>query len=97
MARAEGRSVKNDMLFAAETHRRWMTRRNRRQEDPAYRDEWRDAQCGHCRFWVPLSGALGADYGACTNPASSFDGRAQFEHDGCDEFEPSESWTEPDP
>ncbi len=89
-------SVKNDMVSAAETHRRWMAGRNRRQEDPEYKDEWRNEQCGHCRFWVPLSGALASDYGACTNATSPFDGRVRFEHDGCDKFEPAETWTQPD-
>jgi hypothetical protein len=57
------KSVKNEMLFAAETHRRWMGRRNRRQEDPDYK--------------------------------SAFDGHVQFEHDGCNEFEPAETWIQP--
>lgn len=90
------RSVKYDMRHASATHERWLARRNRRQEDPSYQDEWYAEQCGHCRFWVPLSGALGADYGACTNQQSPFDGRVQFEHDGCDEFEAADSWGIPD-
>ena len=89
-------SVKNDMRFAAKTHQRWMARRNRRQEAPDYKEEWWGQRCGHCRYWVPLSGALGSDYGACTNDRSPFDGHVQFEHDGCDEFQPAESRVQPD-
>jgi hypothetical protein len=33
------------------THGRWLESRNRRQEDAAYRDEWRAEQCGMCEFW----------------------------------------------
>jgi hypothetical protein len=85
----------NDPHFAAETHRRWRQRRHRRQEDPGYQEEWWGQQCGHCRFWIPLSGVLGSDYGACTNPASPFDGCIMFEHDGCEFFQPSEQWNVP--
>jgi len=63
-----------------------MARRNRRQESPGYHEEWWAEQCGACRFLVRLSGVLGHDYGACMNPASPFDGRVRFEHDGCDRF-----------
>jgi hypothetical protein len=96
MTRDQHGSVKNDMRFAAATHSRWMDRRSRRQEDPEYRDEWWAQQCGHCRFWVPLSGALGSDYGACANPASPFEASVRFEHDGCEEFESAEAWVQPD-
>ncbi len=48
-----------------------------------YQDDWYGQQCGGCRYWIALGGELGADYGACTNPAASFDGRVRFEHDGC--------------
>ncbi|MER7741941.1 hypothetical protein ABTX34_27115 [Streptomyces sp. NPDC096538] len=33
-----------------------------------------------------MSGQLGQDYGACSNPVSPFDGRVRFEHDGCQSF-----------
>jgi hypothetical protein len=34
-------------------------------------------------YWIALHGGLGADFGACTNPAAAFDGQVRFEHDGC--------------
>ena len=90
-------SLKNDMRRAAEVHERWSVQRNRKQEAPGYREEWWAEQCGHCAHWVPLSGALGRDYGACGNPSSPFDGRVRFEHDGCDVFEPVVGdWVQPD-
>jgi Protein of unknown function (DUF3027) len=73
-----------------------MEGRNRKQESSGYREEWRAQQCGGCAFWVPLAGSWGLDYGACTNPASPFDRRAQFEHDGCDEFAQAAEWGSPD-
>jgi len=71
------------------THSRWRERRLRKTEDPAYLDEWYAQQCGGCRFWMPLTGILGSDYGGCTNPVSVRDGVVQFEHDGCDAFAPA--------
>ena len=88
------RRIDRDVRLAI--HDRWMPRRNRKPESPEYRDEWYVQQCGMCRFWIPLSGELGSDYGACTNPRSPFDGRVQFEHDGCDEYEEAEEWGLPD-
>jgi len=73
-----------------------MTKRNRKQEEPSYDDAWWASQCGHCRFWIPLSGGLGQDYGACANPASALDGTVRFEHDGCDAFDAADSWGQPD-
>ncbi|MFB7512688.1 DUF3027 domain-containing protein [Streptomyces sp. NPDC056144] len=67
-------------------HTRWLASLNRSTAQPDYRNEWYDAQCGGCRFWIALSGELGQDYGVCSNPASSFDGRVRFEHDGCESF-----------
>ncbi|MBO0728550.1 MAG: DUF3027 domain-containing protein [Acidimicrobiaceae bacterium] len=92
-----GPSFKNDMRHAAETHHRWMPRRNRRQEAPDYQDGWWVEQCGACRFWIPISGALGHDYGACSNAASRFDSTVRFEHDGCESFQQSnDGWGQPD-
>ena len=67
-------------------HQRWAHRGNRNTGDLTYRDEWYYQQCGGCRFWIALRGELGLDYGACTNPQSTFDGHVRFEHDGCDVF-----------
>lgn len=72
-----------------EVHERWMARRNRIQEGSEYKDEWYAEQCLRCWHYVPLTGALREDYGACTNPQSPFDQRVMFEHDGCEAFEPS--------
>ncbi|MFE6787531.1 DUF3027 domain-containing protein [Streptomyces sp. NPDC057680] len=67
-------------------HTRWLASLNRSTAQPDYRDEWYDTQCGGCRFWIASGGELGRDYGVCSNPASSFDGRVRFEHDGCESF-----------
>ncbi|MEU6620918.1 DUF3027 domain-containing protein [Streptomyces litmocidini] len=67
-------------------HARWRVSSNRSTAQSGYRDEWYDVQCGACRFWIALSGRLGRDYGACSNPGWSFDGRVRFEHDGCESF-----------
>ena len=64
-------------------HHRWLANRNRDTRDAAYPDSWYAEQCGGCTFWIALHGRLGADYGACTNPASTFDAHIRFEHDGC--------------
>ncbi|MFE2885953.1 DUF3027 domain-containing protein [Streptomyces sp. NPDC059272] len=77
-------------------HARWIGKRNRRTDDPGYQEAWYDEQCGACRFWFPLSGNMGSDYGACANGASPFDGAVRFEHDGCDAFEDSGGWAVPD-
>lgn len=42
---------------------------------------------GGCKFYRPLEGDLGADWGACTNPASHRVGLLTFEHQGCQKFE----------
>jgi Protein of unknown function (DUF3027) len=72
----------NDHQHRHATHQRWVKQRNRQPE-------LEGPQCGMCRFWVPLAGPWGADWGACTNPASPRDGRAQFEHDGCHQHQPA--------
>jgi hypothetical protein len=72
---------------ADDPHERRRHRLNRRMDSPDYRDEWYGEQCLHCRFYVPLDGPLGEDYGACTNAVSPFDGRVMFEHDGCEAFD----------
>jgi hypothetical protein len=72
-----------------------MPMRTRRQEDANYLDEWRAQQCGRCRFWLPLTGTWGTDFGACTNRQSPRDGSIAFEHDGCDRFEDAGAWQVP--
>jgi hypothetical protein len=89
------RHLRDDEEHAKLCHERWMNRRDRRMEQPGYRDEWYSEQCGSCRFWIPLSGQLAVDYGACTNPRSIFDGYVRFEHDGCEAHESAEDRSEP--
>ncbi|WP_425341994.1 DUF3027 domain-containing protein [Amycolatopsis coloradensis] len=76
-------------------NKRWLERRNRKTWDDSYRDEWYDEQCGGCRFWFPLAGAFGNDYGVCANANSSLDGTARSEHDGCEAFEDAGQWIIP--
>jgi hypothetical protein len=89
---SDERDLRRDPRHLAATHERWLARRNRKQEEPSYRDEWWAQQCGMCRFWIALQPPLGSDFGACTNKKSEFDGRVQFEHDGCDHFEQAKEW-----
>ncbi|MBM7775946.1 hypothetical protein JOD54_006150 [Actinokineospora baliensis] len=69
---------------------------NRNVDDVAYQDEWYQQQCGACRYWFPLAGTLGSDHGACANAESPFDRTVQFEHDGCEAFDASGTWTIPE-
>lgn len=53
-----------------------------------------DCSCG-CRWFRPLEGKEGADWGVCANPDSPRAGLLTFEHQGCpafegEEFEPEE-------
>lgn len=78
-------------------HQRWIARINRTSDDPTHTDSWAWEQCGGCRFWVPLAGALGADWGVCANPTSHFDQQAMYEHDGCEAFsEDPQGWRTPE-
>lgn len=43
-------------------------------------------QCGGCCYYVTLDASLGADWGACTNARSEYDGRVVFEHWTCAAF-----------
>jgi hypothetical protein len=82
----------DDVSFRAFLHEQWLVRRNRRQEDPAYPDDWWAEQCGGCEFWLALAGPMGKDYGSCSNPESAFFGVVRFEHDGCEAFAPGGPW-----
>lgn len=77
------------------THRRWVTHLNRRMGEDGYQEEWRREQCGLCQYWIPLAGSWGLDRGVCSNEASSFDGMARFEHDGCEAYEEAPEWRGP--
>lgn len=46
-------------------------------------------QCLHCRYYLPLDGRLGADWGACSSAASQYDRQVVFEHWTCPEYEES--------
>jgi hypothetical protein len=45
-----------------------------------------DCSCG-CRWFLPLEGKLGMDWGVCANTRSPRAGMLTFEHQGCLEFE----------
>jgi len=76
----------NEKYFRV-THDRWMDKRNRKQEDSRYKDEWYESQCLRCKYFIPLSGIFKDDYGACSCEKSIYDGHVRFEHDGCESFE----------
>jgi hypothetical protein len=75
-------------------HGRWVQKLNRRMySDPHYKEEWKRQQCFACIYYVGLTGCFKDDWGVCTNPKSSFDGRVMFEHDGCDFYvEDTQYW-----
>jgi len=75
------------MADVSDAHNRWITQLNRGEDNPQYQESWAWTQCGGCIHWLPLAGALGADWGVCSNSASPFDRKAMFEHDGCDFYE----------
>jgi len=45
-----------------------------------------DCSCG-CKYYVPLEGKAGFDWGICRNPLSHRVGLLTFEHQGCKHFE----------
>lgn len=45
-----------------------------------------DCSCG-CKWYQPLDGELGGDWGVCANAASHRVGLLTFEHQGCAKFE----------
>jgi hypothetical protein len=81
---------------ADEIHDRWIARRLRPTVIEDQLDDWVEKQCGKCRFWFPLAGELGSDWGVCSNAGSSHDQRAVFEHDGCDHFQGAGLWIVPE-
>ncbi len=70
----------------ARVHRRWFSRRHRNQDSNGYQEEWWAQQCVQCLYFVPLTGPLGHDFGACSNHCSDHDQQVMYEHDGCCEF-----------
>jgi len=78
-----------DQAATQEWHRRWYRVRAQEAQERGYVDAQgtpRRGQCGGCRYFIPLTGTLIDDWGACSNPASVFDGSVMFEHLGCDAF-----------
>lgn len=45
-----------------------------------------DCSCG-CKFYLPLKGKIGSDWGVCHNPESHRCGLLTSEHQGCYKFE----------
>jgi hypothetical protein len=76
-----------DRIHARKCRERWMERRHRKLELPVYQEEWYTQQCGICRYFVPLTSGFLVGWGVCTNENAPFDGRAMFQHDGCDLFD----------
>ena len=48
-------------------------------------EHWQDCSCG-CRYFHPLAGKVGADWGVCHNKKSPRAGLLTWEHQGCPEF-----------
>lgn len=86
------RTCRADPHHRRATHLRWVAHRNRDTGAPDYPEAWYAEQCGGCWFYVPLAGEYGSDWGACTNPKSTMDGRVIFEHDGCEHHHPAGDW-----
>jgi hypothetical protein len=82
----EKRFLANDMDHVRKTNKRWDQKfpLNRSQLSPDYQEEWLNEQCFTCQYYVKLTGEFGSDWGVCSNPASPFDGKLMFEHDGCE-------------
>ncbi len=62
------------------TNGRWSEARSANGSAPT-------AQCGDCRYFIPLDGAFIEDWGVCSNKASELDGGVVLEHDGCAQHE----------
>jgi hypothetical protein len=81
--------LKNDKPHTQETHRRWVNKipSNRNFDAPGYITEGLDNElCFMCQYYIELTGALGKDWGVCSNPVSRFDGRVMYEDDGCEQY-----------
>jgi hypothetical protein len=90
---SSGGELRNSEEHAQTTHQRWIANRYRDPGSPGFDwDKWAGKECMTCRFYIPLMGILGADYGACSNPDSPFDGSVRFEHDGCEAYSENEDY-----
>ena len=59
-------------------------------QEPRWADptkDYPDCSVG-CKWFAPLKGTLGFDWGVCSNPASHRCGLLTFEHQGCLAYEP---------
>lgn len=88
---SEGKYLVNDAQHTDDCHYRWYERRNKKIEENWHCDQWYYEQCLRCAYYIPLTGILESDWGACTNPRSAFDGNVRFEHDGCEQFTDGEA------
>jgi hypothetical protein len=73
-----------NISYCKTCHERWINKLNRNIDSSNYKEAYLTQQCIHCTFYAPLTGPLGEDWGACTNPDSIFERIVMFEHDGCD-------------
>ncbi|OGO55822.1 MAG: hypothetical protein A2V85_07470 [Chloroflexi bacterium RBG_16_72_14] len=76
--------IDTDAAARSAIHKRWI------EKTP--RSEWHEDQCLFCRFYLPIEGPMGSDWGACANPVAPRDAQVTFEHDHCDAFEFNEGY-----
>jgi hypothetical protein len=60
---------------------------NRDREEGGDASAYRGDCSSGCRYYHPLRGALGSDWGVCANEASHRRSLLTFEHQGCPQFE----------
>jgi hypothetical protein len=83
---ADTRRIDQDETGRRLTHDQWAVH--------VPRTAWHPDQCLFCRFYLPVEGPLGDDWGACANPASPRNATVTFEHDHCDAFVRNEGFNE---
>jgi len=84
------KSLVDDAAHFRATHERWLQKVNRDTSRSDAPDEWFIKQCLSCAYYIPLVGAFAEDWGVCSNARSVQDGKATFEHDGCEHWEEAE-------
>jgi hypothetical protein len=89
---SHNKALVNDREHLEETHKRWIKNIHWDRYGSNAREDWQGKQCLTCRYFIPLSGIFGDDYGVCSNVASPLDGTVRFEHDGCDEYSENEDY-----
>lgn len=86
---SEGPSLVDDEPHRRASSARWKDKRPERKPSIG--------QCLFCRYYIPLAGPLGEDWGVCSNAVSPFDAQLMFEHEGCDQYSPADDmWQEPE-